>query len=348
MRGGAAPPPAAAAAGAGLALGLAGLEGALEVVADVEEGRLLEADVHEGRLHAREHAHHASLHDVADDALVAFPFDVELGELSPLEQRNPGLPGLRVDDDLVLHRSACSAASGASNRSHAIEQARKRRLPWRVRSEAGALRSTRRIPFGEKSLDRYGLQTPTRGSASRVTPVCRVIKRRGAGGKRTGGAPREWTSTFCSRSFDPSGSDSGGPIDDSHSVRHSLVRGRLGSTSLTLHDRIRSRPRSSSSDVRGRSVKVVRVRSRSSSVVPVRPGISSGNRKQHPAAVQLSRVSRIDFAIGSVLGARGPPPGRGAISLGSNPYPFRIDLRVESMSSGFGPVHEPARPCKNR
>ena len=87
---------------------VAGLEGALEVVADVEEGRFFEADVDEGGLHAGEDARDAPLHDVADDALVALAFDVELGELSVLEQRNPGLPELRIDDDFVLHRSACS------------------------------------------------------------------------------------------------------------------------------------------------------------------------------------------------------------------------------------------------
>ena len=112
MRGGAErlprpPPSASPTASAALAV-VAGLEGALEVVADVEEGRFFEADVDEGGLHAGEDAGDAPLHDVADDALVAFAFDVELGELAVLEQRNPGLPELRIDDDFVLHRSACS------------------------------------------------------------------------------------------------------------------------------------------------------------------------------------------------------------------------------------------------
>jgi hypothetical protein len=95
----------ASASSAALAV-VAGLEGALEVVAHVEEGGLFEADVDERRLHAGQDARDASLHDVADHALVALALDVELGELAVLEQRNPGLPELRVDDDLVLHRPA--------------------------------------------------------------------------------------------------------------------------------------------------------------------------------------------------------------------------------------------------
>jgi hypothetical protein len=96
-----------------LAFGVTGFESALEVVTHVEKGCFLQADVDESGLHAGEHAHDASLDDVADDALVAFALDMQLSELALLEQRNPGFPEFRVDDDLVLHRSACSA-SGSS------------------------------------------------------------------------------------------------------------------------------------------------------------------------------------------------------------------------------------------
>ncbi len=70
---------------AGLALGLARFENALEVVSDVQEGGLVEADVDKGGLHAGEHAAHLSLHDVPDDALVSLAFDVEFGELAVLQ-----------------------------------------------------------------------------------------------------------------------------------------------------------------------------------------------------------------------------------------------------------------------
>lgn len=89
------------------------VEAALEVVADVEERGLLESDVDEGRLHAGQDAGDPSLHDVADDAFVPLALDVELGELAVLDQGNPGLPALCVDDDLVLHLPAWSGDPSA-------------------------------------------------------------------------------------------------------------------------------------------------------------------------------------------------------------------------------------------
>ena len=106
-----APPPR------GFPFAFAGFELALEIVADVEERRLLEADIDEGRLHAGQDTAHAPLEDVADDALVSLALDVEFCELTLLEQRNPGFPELRVDYDLVLHRTARSAVrSGCPNK----------------------------------------------------------------------------------------------------------------------------------------------------------------------------------------------------------------------------------------
>ena len=46
-----------------------------------------------------------ALHDVADDALVLLAFYMELGEDRAFEQRHPGLPGVDVDYDFVLHVS---------------------------------------------------------------------------------------------------------------------------------------------------------------------------------------------------------------------------------------------------
>ena len=65
----AAAPPRAAVAAAVLAVEALDV---LDVVAGVEEGGLLEADVHEGGLHAGEHAGHAALHDVRDHAAASW------------------------------------------------------------------------------------------------------------------------------------------------------------------------------------------------------------------------------------------------------------------------------------
>ena len=80
----------------------------VEVVADVEEGRLLEADVDEARLHAGQHPGHAALRDHPRHIAIAFAFDVELGEVSALQQRDPSLAAAGIDDDLVR---GCGAAA---------------------------------------------------------------------------------------------------------------------------------------------------------------------------------------------------------------------------------------------
>ena len=63
------------------AIGLAGGEGAFEVVAYVKKGCLLKADIDEGCLHAGKHATNLPLHDVSYDALVSISFDVQFSEL---------------------------------------------------------------------------------------------------------------------------------------------------------------------------------------------------------------------------------------------------------------------------
>src|SRR4030095_13078594 len=84
----------------------------LDVVARVEERRLLEADVHEGGLHAGEHPEHAALHHAADHAAALVALDVELDELLLLEDRDAGLARGRVDQDLVLHARPSERARG--------------------------------------------------------------------------------------------------------------------------------------------------------------------------------------------------------------------------------------------
>ena len=86
--------------GAVLALGELELLGEVRVavdVADVEERGLLEADVDEGGLHAREHADHPALVDVADDPLLALSLEVVLVDRSVLDQRDARLRACRVD-----------------------------------------------------------------------------------------------------------------------------------------------------------------------------------------------------------------------------------------------------------
>ena len=103
-----APPPARAASSAsssssvGRPARLAG-EQPLEVVGraahvrDVQVRALLEADVDERGLHAGEHALDATLVDVARDATLALPLDVELAEVPVLNERDPGLGAVGVD-----------------------------------------------------------------------------------------------------------------------------------------------------------------------------------------------------------------------------------------------------------
>src|SRR5262245_26873553 len=69
----------------------------------VQEGRLLEADVDEGRLHAGQYAHHLALVDVAGDAALLAALDVQIEERGVFEQRDPRLPGRGVDEDLARH-----------------------------------------------------------------------------------------------------------------------------------------------------------------------------------------------------------------------------------------------------
>src|SRR6185369_1716377 len=50
-------------------------------IRDVKERVALQADIHKSRLHSRQHAHHASFVNIADDSLVLLAaFDIELGD----------------------------------------------------------------------------------------------------------------------------------------------------------------------------------------------------------------------------------------------------------------------------
>ena len=94
----------------GFAFGLAGLENALEVVADVEKSGLFQSDIDKGCLHAGKYAADSALYDVSNDALVSLALDMEFGKLAALDQRDPGFPRLRINHNFVAHDSTCPAA----------------------------------------------------------------------------------------------------------------------------------------------------------------------------------------------------------------------------------------------
>ena len=61
----------------------------IKEIRDVKKGVTFETDVHKRRLHARQHAHHAALVKVADDALIlSATFDVELRNALVLHDRD--------------------------------------------------------------------------------------------------------------------------------------------------------------------------------------------------------------------------------------------------------------------
>jgi hypothetical protein len=76
------------------------------VVAAVEEGILVQADVHERRLHAGEDVGNDALVDVADDGATARPLDVQLGELVAILHGETGLRHADVHDDPLGHGSS--------------------------------------------------------------------------------------------------------------------------------------------------------------------------------------------------------------------------------------------------
>ena len=72
-------------------------------VRGVQERRALQADVDERRLHAGQHALHAALVDVADDAAPALPFDEQFLQHAVLDERRAVLARRHVDQDFRRH-----------------------------------------------------------------------------------------------------------------------------------------------------------------------------------------------------------------------------------------------------
>ena len=72
-------------------------------VGDVEEGGAFEADIDEGRLHARQDAGDAAEIDVADDAAAVGALDVQFLHHALLHQGDPRLLRGKVDQELISH-----------------------------------------------------------------------------------------------------------------------------------------------------------------------------------------------------------------------------------------------------
>ena len=81
--------------------GVAGVAVAPDV-GHVQEGGALQAHVHEGRLHARQHAHDAAEVDVADDAAAGGALDMHFLDDALLHEGDPGSWG-EVDQVFVGH-----------------------------------------------------------------------------------------------------------------------------------------------------------------------------------------------------------------------------------------------------
>ena len=87
-------------------------------VGRVQERRALEPELDERGLHARQHARHLALVDVADEAAAIRALDQHLLEHAALDECGTHLARRRVDQDLLFHYAASrSPQSGTPQRS---------------------------------------------------------------------------------------------------------------------------------------------------------------------------------------------------------------------------------------
>ena len=94
----------------------------LEQVRGVEEGALLQADVHEGGLNAGQHRFDPAEVDVADRAPVVGAIHQQLDQPVVLQDRHAGFPLAPVDQDLALQ--ACSTSARTEPRPRPGSQSR--------------------------------------------------------------------------------------------------------------------------------------------------------------------------------------------------------------------------------
>jgi hypothetical protein len=69
----------------------------------MQEGGTFEANVHERRLHAGQHAHDLAAVDIADDAAVAGALDVHLLQHAVFDDRHTGFLRRHIYEDLFAH-----------------------------------------------------------------------------------------------------------------------------------------------------------------------------------------------------------------------------------------------------
>lgn len=77
-----------------------------EYVADVQEGVAVQADVHEGRLHAREHAGDPALVNASNQRELFLAFDVNLYELSFFQNRDSPFVGGCGNNQFFCHENS--------------------------------------------------------------------------------------------------------------------------------------------------------------------------------------------------------------------------------------------------
>ena len=87
----------------------------VEDVGDVEKGRLLQADIDEGRLHPRQDANDLPLIDVADNPPFPVALDVEFGDVAVLDEGDAGFVGGGIDDQFLGHNVLSVSAKGYIN-----------------------------------------------------------------------------------------------------------------------------------------------------------------------------------------------------------------------------------------
>ncbi len=75
----------------------------VEDVGYIEKSGFLQADVDEGGLHAGQNPDDPATIDVADDAELTIAFDIELGNMTALQERNPRLMGRSINDQFFGH-----------------------------------------------------------------------------------------------------------------------------------------------------------------------------------------------------------------------------------------------------
>ena len=90
------------------------------VMPGMQEGRTLQADVDERRLHPRQHPLHPALVDVADHAAAPATLDVQFLQHAVLDHRDAGLARGDVDQDLLGHAGTASGPRPASASRRAV------------------------------------------------------------------------------------------------------------------------------------------------------------------------------------------------------------------------------------